>query len=127
MEERPVLPAPEQVQSLGCISARLRAGETLGRPELERALEQGFGCLIGLKAERQRRLDPMAGEVKVHDASGDELERWIGRLSDALTELRRLSSPEAPTRIGYGFVLPRRDRPPVKPDGRASTTPRLAF
>jgi hypothetical protein len=90
------------------MSERIRAGDVPAPAEIEQALEAGFGRLIGLEAElgRARRAEapgPMS-------AVAEELLREISELRDALTELRTLSGPPGPPRIGYGFVLPGKEQ-----------------
>jgi hypothetical protein len=105
--------APPDAAELGVIlsmSASLRAGERVDPQRVERALEAGFGALMGLeaalsRAQRRSREAPDAGAAEIaalHDR--------ITELRDALTELRTLSGPSGESRVGYGFVLPRQGR-----------------
>ena len=84
---------------------RIRAGDPPGDVEIEQALEAGFGRLIALEADLGRARK--AGESSAEASTADDLLREIEALRDVLTELRTLSSPSGPPRIGYGFVLPR--------------------
>jgi hypothetical protein len=99
------------------------------RVEIDGALERGFGRLMALEAELQR----VSNEASVPNGPQsriDDLRDAITVLRDALTELRTLSSPSGPPRIGYGFVLPG----PARSDGeragdraaRAPSPPRPA-
>jgi hypothetical protein len=100
---------PPDVAELGVIlsmSASLRAGERLDPQRVERALEAGFGALMGLeaalsRAQRNSREAPDAGAAQI-----EELHHRITELRDALTDLRTLTGPPGDSRVGYGFVLP---------------------
>jgi hypothetical protein len=103
----------EQVQVVKSISAQLRSGEAPGRVAVEGVLERGFGRLMGMEAELQRaHRDTSAPDGNGRDVAG--LQRSIAALRDALTDLRTLSSPPGPPRIGYGFVLPRSNESPAR-------------
>ncbi len=96
---------PREVLPLQEMAERIRAGNPPSSVEIERDLEVGFGCLMGLEAELARaRRRVTAGEAPAFLV--DELQRQITALRDALVELRSLSSAPGPPRIGYGFVLP---------------------
>jgi hypothetical protein len=73
--------------------------------DVEHELETGFGRLMGLEAELARaRRHEVAG---LEPASTiEELQHQITALRDALVDLRTVSGPPGPPRIGYGFVLP---------------------
>lgn len=87
------------------MAERIRAGDPPGDAEIEQALEAGFGRLIALEADLGRARK--AGAASADAPTADTLLREIEALRDVLTELRTLSSPSGPPRIGYGFVLPR--------------------
>jgi hypothetical protein len=92
---------------------RVRAGQAQDPIALAEAQERAFGVLMSLEAQLQRvkraspgtpemPLAPPGMRMEVHG-----LMDAIAELSDALTELRGLASPEGgPSRVGYGFVLP---------------------
>jgi hypothetical protein len=106
MDDHAVSPGISDPEALQQLSIRIRAGDPPERVELDQALEGGFGRLIGLEAELQRTRD------RVSTSDGDaerviDVEQEIAVLRDALTELRTLSSPPGPPRVGYGFVLPK--------------------
>jgi hypothetical protein len=89
------------------MSADIRSGGPSAGAEIERVLEVGFGCLVGLEAELQNRQVASRGQIEGDAPDGfAELHDSILRLSDGLQELRTLSSPYSSPRIGYGFVLP---------------------
>lgn len=100
---------PPDVESLDRISKRMREGDSPSRRQIEETLERGFGKLMQLEAELQKRRAAAPSppdrhlRVELHD-----LEEAIATLQEALTVLRTLSSPPGPPRIGYGFVLPMR-------------------
>jgi hypothetical protein len=109
----------EQVHAIENMSAQLRLGEAPGRVEVEGVLERGFGRLMGLEAELQRaRGRSPSGENAenaenaangANGANGEAVQELMGSITvlrAALTELRTLSSPPGPPRIGYCFVLP---------------------
>ena len=114
MDDSLTTQAARQLEVVADVSARLRAGEDVGREEFERVLEQGLACLIGVRAQiRRRQVQPPA--LSAADAeSTDGLAECGARLSDALTELRMSFDPEASS-VGYGFVLPRREQRPGPP------------
>ncbi len=102
---------PEDVQSLDCMSRRLRQGDSPSQRQIEQTLERGFGRLMQLEADLQRRrAAAAAGDDPQAAADVADLEEAIAALREALTVLRTLSSPPGPPRIGYGFVLPPRRR-----------------
>jgi hypothetical protein len=105
MDDCAVPPESPDIESLRRMSACIRAGDPPGHAEVEQALEAGFGRLIALEAElgRVRR----TGASSPGDTTAEGLLWQAEALRDALTELRTLSSPPGPPRIGYGFVLPR--------------------
>jgi hypothetical protein len=100
--------APD-VAELGVIlsmSASLRAGRRLDPQQVERALEAGFGALMGLearlsRAQRRSGPDPNAAAAEIAG-----LHARITGLRDALTDLRTLAGPPGESCVGYGFVLP---------------------
>jgi hypothetical protein len=101
----PCPPEKRVAEPLHALSVRMRSGNAPTTVEIEQALEVGFGRLMGMEAELARArkragVDPSAA------AEVDDLLSQIGVLRDALVELRTLSSPPGPPRIGYGFVLP---------------------
>ncbi len=92
---------------------RVRAGQALDPIALAEAQERGFGVLMALEAQLQRVKRTPPGTPAMPLAPPDrraevqELMDVIAELSDALTELRGLASPQGgPSRVGYGFVLP---------------------
>jgi hypothetical protein len=97
------------VQSLDLMSRRLREGDPPSQGEIEDTLERGFGNLMQLEAELQRRRAASAAPQRGAAADLEDLEEAIAVLREALTVLRTLSSPPGPPRIGYGFVLPPRE------------------
>jgi hypothetical protein len=105
MDNCPVPPDSRELDSLRRLSARLRAGDRPPQMEIEQALEAGFARMIALEAELGRARG--ATERVSEDAGANDLLREISALRDVLTELRTLSGPPGPARIGYGFVLPR--------------------
>jgi hypothetical protein len=102
----PVPPESREVGPLHEMSARIRAGNPASRVEVEHALEVGFGRLMGLEAELGRARGAVAAGQEPASAGADDLQHQITVLRDALAELRTVSSPPGPLRIGYGFVLP---------------------
>ena len=88
--------------------AYLRAGQRLDSREVERALEAGFGALIGLEAElaRAQRAGAAAERPEARAAAIADLKARIDELREALTDLRSLAVPPGEARVGYGFVLP---------------------
>lgn len=98
------------------MSAQLRAGQHLDPHEVERALESGFGALIGLEAELSRVQRAVAAEhagvqaaaerAGAHAAASADLKLRIDELREALTDLRTLAVAPGESRVGYGFVLP---------------------
>ncbi|HEY2319760.1 MAG TPA: hypothetical protein VGH67_15745 [Solirubrobacteraceae bacterium] len=96
------------LEPLRRMSERIRGGDTPPQTEIEQALEAGFGRLIGLEAELGRARPAQAPGPM--GAVAEELLREICELRDALTELRTLSGPPGPSRIGYGFVLPGKEQ-----------------
>lgn len=93
----------------------VRAGQAQDPIALAEAQERAFGVLMSLEAQLQRvkRTPPGTPEMPLAppDTRGEVqgLMDAIAELSDALTELRGLASPEeGPSRVGYGFVLPGR-------------------
>lgn len=80
---------------------------TVGRSDIEDALERGFGLLMAMEAS----LQPGIADAHWPDLDRRRLVDCIERLRQLLTELRLLASPEGQSKIGYGFVLPtcRRD------------------
>jgi hypothetical protein len=105
MDDRAVPPESRDTESLRRMAARIHAGDRPGHVEIEQALEAGFGRLITLEAElgRARKAGLSGPDAK----TAESVLREIEALRDVLTELRTLSSPPGPPRIGYGFVLPR--------------------
>jgi hypothetical protein len=122
MDEHVLIQVPHEAKFLESVSARLRAGEVIGQRELELALERGFGCLIGLKAELRRARDPARTEVS-HAGVG-ELAYWITRISEALIDIRTASSTDGPARVGYGFVLPASPRSAAAREAEGQLDPR---
>jgi hypothetical protein len=103
----------EQVHTVEIISAQLRSGEGPGRAPVEGVLERGFGRLMVMEAELQRAR--AGGSLSEADRMAvARLQHLIAALRDALTELRTLSSPPGPPRIGYGFVLPQCNESPAR-------------
>jgi hypothetical protein len=109
MTDDVVPPRVDELSVLLNMLARLRAGERLDPHEVERALEAGFGALIGLEAALARTQHGTAPGADHRRIGG--LQSDIEDLRDALNELRTLSSTEELPRIGYGFVLPVHARP----------------
>jgi hypothetical protein len=107
MAENVVPPRVGDLSMLRSMSARLRAGERIDRHEVERALEAGFGALIGLEAELSRVQRAGSGEQpEAAAAARADLKARIDELREALTDLRTLAVPPGESRVGYGFVLP---------------------
>lgn len=124
MDEPPATQFDEQIQVLERLSARVQSGDVPDRAEIDGALERGFGRLVALEAELQRmkRAPGVAGnEERVPD-----LRHAIEILRQAIVELRAVSSPPGPPRIGYGFVLPESALPTRhrEPDGTPPPLPR---
>lgn len=122
MDDDAVPPDIREVDPLHQLSVQIRAGSAPTSLEIEHALEVGFGRLMGLEADlaRARKLGAQPGAAS---AVGDLLHQ-IEVLRDALLELRTLTSPPGPPRIGYGFVLPDRNpagqmRPSRRTPGRS--------
>jgi hypothetical protein len=90
------------------MSARLRAGQRLDPHEVERALEAGFGALIGLEAElsRVQRGAGAFDDPAAQATASAGLKAQIDDLREALRDLRILAVPPGESRVGYGFVLP---------------------
>lgn len=105
---------PADVESVDFMSRRLRQGETPSQRHIEQTLERGFAKLMQLEADLQKRR-LAAGAVADSQAKADlqDTQEAIDSLREALTVLRTLSSPPGPPRIGYGFVLPMKRRPPA--------------
>jgi hypothetical protein len=100
---------PPDVHSLDDMSTRLRQGDTPSQRQIEQTLERGFGRLMALEADLQRRRSaPDAASDSEAAADVADLEEAVAALREALDALRKLSSPPGPPRIGYGFVLPPR-------------------
>jgi hypothetical protein len=94
------------IDTLERLSARIEAADSPSRLEVEQALEAGFGCLMGYEVQLQRERG-RSSESDATKASDVELLRQTEMLRAALTRLRTLSSPPGPSRVGYGFVLPK--------------------
>jgi hypothetical protein len=100
---------PADVRSLDFMSGCLRDGDSPSRQQIEQTLERGFGKLMQLEAELQRRRPATRAAAEPGTAADlNDLEEAIAALREALTVLRTLSSPAGASRIGYGFVLPLR-------------------
>lgn len=111
MAENVVPPRVGDLSMLRSMSARLRAGQRIDPDEVERALEAGFGILIGLEAElsRVQRAGAAEGpEAQAVAVAG--LKAQIDELREALTDLRTLAVAPGESRVGYGFVLPGQPR-----------------
>jgi hypothetical protein len=100
-------PNADELSVLRGMTRRLRAGEHLDMHGVERALEAGFGALIGLEAELSRvQRAGYAAQPDARAAAVGELNASITKLRDALSDLRTLAVPPGEARVGYGFVLP---------------------
>jgi hypothetical protein len=97
--------AAAEVESLEWMAGRIQGGASVERPELDRVLEVGVGCLIGLKAQLRQLGDRSLANGNRADPTRVELEEWISKVGTALSELRSVASPGG-SRMGYGFVLP---------------------
>jgi len=104
MDEPPATQFDEQIQVLAQLTERLRSGDHPDRLEVDGALERGFGRLIALEAELQRVMNRPDDPGKAERVA--DLRHAIEILREALSDVRTLSSPPGPPRIGYGFVLP---------------------
>jgi hypothetical protein len=101
MEDELVSQALDHLVLVERVSAQIRSGDPPASADIERVLEGGFGCLVGLEANLQR------DQAQTGNAgTTTDLRDSILRLSEGLNELRTLSSPYSSSRIGYGFVLP---------------------
>lgn len=114
-----------EIEAVRELIRKVRAGQAQDPITLAEAQERGFGVLMSLEAQLQRaqRTTLGTGDVRLVSpetrAETQELMDAIIALTEALTELRGLSSPEGgPSRVGYGFVLPRPSTArPRKPAG----------
>jgi hypothetical protein len=118
MDDDAVPPDIHEVDPLHHLSVRIRAGNAPSSMEIEHALEVGFGRLMGLEADLARARKLPAAQPETASAVDDVLHQ-IEVLRDALVELRTLSSPPGPPRIGYGFVLPDQNPGHLRPSPRA--------
>jgi hypothetical protein len=123
MDDDAVPPDIREVDPLHRLSARIRAGNAPASMDIEHALEVGFGRLMGLEADLVRARKLPAAQPGTASAV-DDLLHQIEVLRDALVELRTLSSPPGPPRIGYGFVLPDPNPGQMRPSPRAPGRPR---
>lgn len=98
----------DQLAALRRLSLRVREGDPPAALEIERALEAGFGAMIGLEAElsRLRSRSLPADDVSTGRPGAVELQSQIEEFREALTDLRTLAAPSEESRVGYGFVLP---------------------
>jgi hypothetical protein len=101
----PHAPVAPETDPLHELSVRILAGEPPSRVEVEGELEVGFGRLMALEAELARARKRVAAGQEPESVL-TELQHQIAVLREALVELRTVSSPPGPPRIGYGFVLP---------------------
>jgi hypothetical protein len=112
MDDRVVQQICHEIETIERLSARLEVGDRPGTLEADQALERGFGRLMSLKAH----LRELGGQEGVREHRADpaiaELDRWVARLTDVLTDLRLHLNPGGASRIGYGFVLPGQRRQP---------------
>jgi hypothetical protein len=108
MDNDAVPPDRREIDPLHNLSLRIQAGNAPNQMEIEQALEVGFGRLMRLEADLARARTPGTG-APGEAAVGNDLQHQIAVLRAALVELRTLSSPPGPPRIGYGFVLPGED------------------
>jgi hypothetical protein len=99
-------PRTDELEVLQSLSMRIRAAQRMDAREIERALEAGFGALIGLEAELSRVQARARANPEAHATAIGELKSRIAVLHDALSDLRTLAVPAGEARIGYGFVLP---------------------
>jgi hypothetical protein len=99
-------PRNGELDVLLSMSTRIRAAQRIDAQEIERALEAGFGALIGLEAELSRVQASARANPEAHAAAIGELKSRIEALRDALNDVRTLAVPAGEARIGYGFVLP---------------------
>ena len=99
-------PRIPELDVLRSMARRLGTGEALDQREVERALEAGFGALMGFEAARSRALRGSAQDPTAGGAETAALHARIAELSGALTDVRKLSAPPGESRIGFGFVLP---------------------
>jgi VIT1/CCC1 family predicted Fe2+/Mn2+ transporter len=108
MADDVVPPDVDELSVLRGMLARLRAGERLDSHGVERALEAGFGALMGLEAElaRAQRAGATGERPETHAAAMADLKARIDELREALTDLRTLAVAPGEARVGYGFVLP---------------------
>jgi hypothetical protein len=106
MDQRDVPSTSAQIGALQRMTACARACKCQDPMEVQEALERGFGLLMSLEAQLQRRqrIDPPTDVLAA--AGPEDLLGSITALRDALTELRQLSSHSDEPRAGYGFVLP---------------------
>jgi hypothetical protein len=107
MDKREAFQLQENIEMLGSISSRLRAGERLRTREVEQALERGFGLLMTFEADLQRALNASAEAGEPGTSEVEALRGAITKLRRPLIDLRTLSSPDGQSKVGYGFVLPR--------------------
>jgi hypothetical protein len=109
---------PPDVESLDRISKRMREGDSPSRRQIEETLERGFGKLMQLEAELQKRKRASAGTTDSQaEADMADLQQAIGELEEALNLLRRVSRPGGAQWIGYGFVLPSPHKPSPPTNG----------
>jgi hypothetical protein len=104
--DRPCAQVPAIVSELDSMSRELRGGRRVAQRHMEEALERGFGELMQLEAELQRRQRSRPPSEPQEGPDLVALRRAISELQEALNQLRTLSSPAEAPRIGYGFVLP---------------------
>jgi hypothetical protein len=109
MSDHRVHESAAHIDRLERLSSRIGTADPPSRLEVEQALEAGFGCLMGYEVQLQR-VRGRSQDLDATEASHAELLGEAEMLRAALTQLRTLSSSPGPSRIGYGFVLPKRAR-----------------
>jgi hypothetical protein len=119
-----------RIGELKRVTASIRARQAPLGHEIDGLLESGFGELIALEAKLQRESARRSGSLsggattERGETNATETVRSIEALREALSELQTASGDAETQRVGYGFVLPDRDRSDVARSRSRSLDPR---